>query len=481
MLLFVLTVPLVLAFLPFLIKNHKVTGYINAAGYAVILAGVASIVFNAGTVSYWGFFYVDALSKVFMITIGAVCFTASLYSIGYIEGDLRDKTITLKKAGIYYSLFNLFSFSMLLATAVNNMGMLWVAVELTTLASAFLVGFYNKRESVEAAWKYLIICSAGIALALLGTILMYYTVSAQGNLRNLNWTDVLSVSHRLNPEILKIAFICILAGYGTKAGLAPMHTWLPDAHSQAPAPVSAMLSGVLIKTSLYAILRFAVIVNKACGHGFSNNLFILFGLFSLGLSSAFILVQKDIKRLLAYHSIEHIGIIAVGIGIGGAAGLYGALLHVFNHALTKALMFFGAGNIVRKYGSHNMHRIKGVLQSMPFAGFIIILAVFALGGSPPFSIFISEMIILFAGFNAGSYLTSGLFLLFIAVIFGALVQHYCKMIFGPKPADMPVSSSPYFERASFVFLFIFIVVLGLNIPQGFNRLLTDAAGILKGM
>ena len=200
------------------------------------------------------------------------------------------------------------------------------------------MGFYNTKKSVEAAWKYVIICSVGLTFALFGTILFYYAASSHG-LRSLNWTDMMAAAPALDPRILKVAFLFIIAGYGTKAGFAPMHTWLPDAHSQAPAPISAMLSGVLIKTSIFAILRFAVILNKSTAAGFTGHLFIVFGAVSLVVAAGFVLVQKDIKRLLAYSSIEHVGIIAMGFGFGGPLGSLGALFHIFNHAVTKSAMF----------------------------------------------------------------------------------------------------------------------------------------------
>ena len=268
---FILGIPIFLSALTFLVKRQKAVGIVNAIGYLAVLLFSAilfkQVVFLKATFSFFGFIYLDALSAFFIFVTSVVAFAVALYSIGYIKKDISRGIISERKAKIYYVLFNLFCSSMFFVPAVNNLGMLWVAIEMTTLISGFLVGFYNTKESVEAAWKYIIICSVGIILALLGTILFSYAFSMSGLSKSLNWSDMVPVAHILDKNILKIAFIFILVGYGTKAGLAPMHTWLPDAHSQAVAPISALLSGVLLKTSLYAILRFGIIVIKGVSYG----------------------------------------------------------------------------------------------------------------------------------------------------------------------------------------------------------------------
>jgi len=476
-----LTVPLMLSLISLFNRRSKASGIINAAGYAVILLCALRLTAAPAPVALFNFLYADALSVYFILVIAVINFASALYSIGYIEDDRRRNIISARKSSIYYMLFNLFSFTMFLVPMLNNLGMVWVAIELTTLTSAFLVGFYNDKQSVEAAWKYVVVCSVGIALALFGTILFYYTASLHGGVRSLNWTDIVAVASKLDPQIVKIAFIFILVGYGTKAGLAPMHTWLPDAHSQALAPISALLSGVLLKTSVYAILRFVIVVNKTVGPHYTGNLLTIIGLLSMGIAAGFILVQKDIKRLLAYSSIEHVGVIAVGLGLGGPAGCFGALLHVFNHAATKSLMFFGAGKIVKTYGTHNMRKIRGVIQAMPFVGFFVILGAFALGGSPPFSLFVSEIIILTSGFTQGAYLSSVLFLVFAVVVFGGLIFQFSRVIFDRKPDEVPVVAEPLTGKLSFLFLFALIAVLGLIIPAPLNRIITKAVEVINGI
>lgn len=462
---FILGIPLFLALGALIIKRDRAIGLVNSIGYLLVL--LFSLVLLKRTlssgpaISFFGFIYLDALSAFFIFVISVVAFASALYSIGYIRKDIERGMISAGKAKIYYLLFNLFCFSMFFVPAVNNLGMLWVAIEMTTLISAFLVGFYNKKESVEAAWKYIIICSVGIIFALLGTILFSYAFSVSGLSKSLNWSDMVPVAHILDKNILKIAFIFILVGYGTKAGLAPMHTWLPDAHSQAVAPISALLSGVLLKTAIYAILRFGIIVIHGVGFQYFGNLMILFGVISLIISSSFILVQKDLKRLLAYSSIEHIGIISIGFGLGAPLAIGGALLHVFNHAVTKSLMFFGAGNIVSVYKKHNMNAIRGVIKVLPFTGIMMLIGVFALTGFPPFSIFFSEIMIIIAAFTKGAYLFAAILLLFLAVIFGAFIHHFGKMLFGNLPKGMVQMGEPLSGKLAFLFLTLLICIAGI--------------------
>ena len=464
---FILGIPLLLALTTLLIKRQKILGIVNCIGYLVVLFSsiilLGKIVLSKSTVSLLNFIYMDTLSAFFILVTSIVSFSVALYSIGYINKDVERGIISERKGRIYYLLFNLFCCSMFLVPAVNNLGILWVAIEMTTLISAFLVGFYNTKKSVEAAWKYIIICSVGIIFALLGTILFSYAFSISGLEKSLNWSAMEPVAHILDKNILKIAFIFILVGYGTKAGLAPMHTWLPDAHSQAVAPISALLSGVLLKTALYAILRFGIIVIHGVGFGYFSHLMILFGVISLIISGGFILVQKDLKRLLAYSSIEHIGIISIGFGIGAPVAIIGSLLHVFNHAVTKSLMFFGAGNIVSVYKKHNMNSIRGVMKVMPFTGVMVFLGVFAIAGFPPFSLFISEFMILIGAFTNNSYLVAAVLLLSLAVIFGAFIYHFGKMLFGNIPKEMIVTKEPLSSKLAFLFLLFLIFIPGIGL------------------
>jgi len=480
----ILGIPLLLAVGAFFVKGERLFGIINCLGYFVALCAsiilFKEIVFAGHIGVFSNFIYLDLLSVVFIVVISVVAFAAALYSITYIRKDIEQKTISGRKARFYYLLSNLFCFFMFLVPSMNNLGMLWVAIEMTTLVSAFLVGFYNSKESVEAAWKYIIICSVGIIFALLGTILFSYAFSISGLSKSLNWSDMTPVAHILDKNILKIAFIFILVGYGTKAGLAPMHTWLPDAHSQAVAPISALLSGVLLKTAIYAILRFGIIIIKSGEFAYFTHLMILFGSISLVISSGFILVQKDLKRLLAYSSIEHIGIISIGFGLGSPLAIAGATLHVFNHAVTKSLMFFGAGNIVSFYKKHNMNAIKGVIKVLPFTGIMVLLGCFALTGFPPFSIFISEIMIITAAFSNGSYFIAGLLLIILSVIFGSFIYHFSKILFGNLPKGASTQGEPLSGKLAFLFLFFLICGLGVVLIFKYKDLLWLAQRLLQG-
>ncbi|OGC05006.1 hypothetical protein A2276_03535 [candidate division WOR-1 bacterium RIFOXYA12_FULL_43_27] len=474
----ILAVPLILSAAGLFVKKNEGLANLNCLGY--LLSLIFSISAGYRFLSAPGSLSVDGLSLFFVFTISTVAFAAALYSGGYIEHEISRNLITKEKARLYYPLFNLFVFAMLLVTTVNNLGLMWVAIEITTLVSAFLVGFHNNKNSVEAAWKYIIICSVGITLALLGTILFSYAFVFSTGAKSLNWTELFSAASRLNPEIVKIAFIFIIIGYGTKAGLAPMHTWLPDAHSQALSPISALLSGVLLKTSIYAILRYGLIADKCLGGSYVSHLLILFGMLSLLVSAGLVLVQKDIKRLLAYSSIEHIGIIALGFGIGGPIGTYGALLHMFNHAVTKSLLFFGVGNIVNVYGSRNIRSIRGALRALPFSGLMVTAGIFALAGFPPFSIFFSEMMILLAAFSRGYAVLGCAMLFFIVIIFGAVIYYFSQVLFGEKPKNIVPYKEPLPGRLAFLFLLVFILVSGWAVPVLLDGLIRSVL-ILKGI
>lgn len=291
---------------------------------------------------------------------------------------------------------------------------------------------------------------------------------------------MLAGAHLFNPKVVKIALLFIIVGYGTKAGLAPMHNWLPDAHSQALSPISGLLSGVLLKISLYAILRFVILANVCVGYEYGAKLFILFGLCSIAIASSFILVQKDLKRLLAYSSVENIGLVSLGFGFGPFGGVFAGLLHIFNHAVTKAFMFFCAGNVVRAYGTSNMNKMQGVIQAMPFTGTAMFLGVFALVGMPPFSIFISKLSILIAAFQGKYYFISAFMLICIALAFAGLLYYISKVILGNKPQTIPPQKESLSTKAALLFLGIFMLGFGLKLPQAFLDLLINCQKLILG-
>jgi len=431
-----------------------------------------------------GLLYADALSAYLVLIVSAIGMVSSLYSIGYIGHEFSKGVFSLAKLREYYFLLNLFLFTMLLAAVANNLGVLWVAIEGTTLASAFLVGFYDREASVEAAWKYLIVGSVGITFALLGTVLVYFSALAVFKTAGgtLNWTDLVnpSVAGQLNPQILKLAFIFILVGYGTKAGLAPMHTWLPDAHSQAPTPISALLSGVLINAAMYAILRFHHLMGVSpVGPDFSSRLLLIFGLFSVGIAIPFLLVQRDYKRLLAYSSMKHMGLIATGVGLSAPLAIYGALLHALNHALAKAMIFMCAGNLLLKYQTKEISIVKGAIKVMPATGVLLLLGTLAITGAPPFNLFISEFLILSGSFSSKNFLVGGLILLFIVAAFAGLLQHLNQMAFGAPKDHLPSGAENLAGLLPPAMLLLLLLLLGVYIPSPLHELLQQAVKLVR--
>lgn len=481
----ILSVPLILSILALLPIRSKWMMHLTWMGYLLGLLLDLSLIYqfiSRGTpINLFNLIYADALSVFFVLIISIVSFAGALYSQGFMAQELKRGMLTDRKLRIYYLLYNLFVFSMLMVTVVNNLGLMWVAIEITTLVSTFLVGFYNTKHSVEAAWKYIIICSVGIILALIGTILFSYALLLSSGTRSLNWTEMMANAALMDKNLIKIAFVFIVVGYGTKAGLAPMHTWLPDAHSQAVSPVSALLSGLLLKTAFFSIIRFAMIAAKSVGPQYVSHILLPIGLISLAVAAGLILVQKDIKRLLAYSSIEHIGLIAFGFGVGGEVGIYGVLLHIFNHAMTKSLLFFGAGNIVSAYGKHKINQVRGVISVLPFTGILFLLGTFAISGLPPFSLFRSEMLILLAAFMKRSILPASLALLFIIVVFAAMIYHFAEMLFGKKPTDLPEAKEPPATLFAMFLVFIVICIMGFVVPGPINKLILMSVDIIKGI
>lgn len=432
-----------------------------------------------------GWLYADALSAVTLLVIAFVSFTAALASVGYLREDMREINTeqgqALRQMKRYYMLFHLFIFSMLIVPVSNSLGVMWIAVEGTTLASLFLVSFYGTGESLEAAWKYVIIGSVGLALALFGTILTYYSaVQILGTSYDFNWSVLAPVVGHLNPNVMRLALLFIIVGYGTKAGLAPMHTWLPDAHSEAPSPISALLSGVLLNCAMYAILRYYALAIPSLGHVYPTMLLLTFGLLSLVIATLMMFQQRDYKRLLAYSSIEHMGIIALGIAFGGPLGLLGALLQIINHAVTKSMMFFASGQVLLKYKTKSIGRVSGIIKIMPATGTLLLVGGLALTGSPPFGVFISEFTILSAGFRQGYTPEAIAMLVLMALIFISVLFYLNKMVFGKVSTVEKAGEVSLLNIAAMGLSAVVIVLFGFFIPSPLNTLLHQAAFVLGG-
>ncbi|MBI0584575.1 MAG: hydrogenase 4 subunit F [Methanomassiliicoccus sp.] len=480
-----LIVPLLTAALCYLLGRRPWVEAASVGGSAATLA-VASylsyLVFTDGILDE-GLLYMDAFSAYVLMLVSFVGLLAAVYSVPYLGMENREKEVGDLKLRNYYVFFQLFVFTMLLVCVSNNLGIMWIAIEGTTLASAYLVGLYDRDTSVEAAWKYLVICSVGITLALLGIIIVYASsIQVLGESSSaLDWSTLMGVAGSLDPGLLKIAFIFVLVGYGTKVGLAPMHTWLPDAHSQAPTPVSALLSGVLLNCAMYGILRFHLIVSgSSLGPGFSGGLLLLFGLISLATAAAYIILSKDYKRMLAYSSIEHMGIIAIGFGFGGFWGVFGALFHMLNHALTKTLMFFGAGNILQRTGTKEIDRVRGLIRVLPVTGALFLGGALAITGCPPFSLFLSEFMVLAGGLASGDYLAASIYLILIVTVFAAFMYHVGRMVFGePSPAGDERESNKA-GLVIMVLLLASILVLGLYVPSFLDDVLQQIVRLFTG-
>ena len=460
--------------------------FIGTACTLILVCVIAAQVLHAGHVSgLANWLYADALSAVTLLVIVFVSFTAGLYSIGYLRVDMREQDVTtgdgLRQVRRYYVLFHLFVFSMLVAPISNSLGVLWIAIEGTTLASLFLVSFYGTREALEAAWKYVIIGSVGIALALCGTILAYYSaVQVLGTGYDLNWSLLAPVAARLNPGVMRLALLFIVVGYGTKAGLAPMHTWLPDAHSEAPSPISALLSGVLLNCAMYGILRYYALGTPSLGRSYPTALLLGFGLLSLLVAALLLFHQRDYKRMLAYSSVEHMGIIALGVAFGGALGFYGALLQILNHAITKSLMFFASGQVLLKYETKSINRVSGIMKLMPVTGTLLLIGGLALTGSPPFGVFISELSILSAGFRQGYALVAIATFVLIALIFVSILSSVLPMVFGKEQPTLKTGEVSSLSLIAMGISVLFVVGLGVFIPSPLNTLLHQAAAVLEG-
>jgi hydrogenase-4 component F len=488
--LLLLLIPIITAALCYFSNNRRTIEYINLIGTATM--AVVSIFLISTSLSepiffFRGMFFIDALSAYILSIVILVSVAVAIYSVDYMGREFKDGLINLKDIRYFYALLHLFIFTMLLAVVSNNIAIFWMAIESTTIVSSLLVGFYKDRASVEAAWKYIILCTVSLVFGLLGIFIIYYASSTvlvgEGTL---NWTELREIAHEMNPETIKLAFLFILVGYGAKAGFAPIHNWLPDAHSQAPTPVSALLSGVLIKCAFLGIIRFVIIGNECLGLSYCGNLLMLFGLVSMGVASAFILVQNNFKRLLAYSSIEHIGIIAIGMGIGGFWGIYGSLLHMLNHAIVKPLLFFTTGEVKLKYHTTAIDKVRGAMVVLPIAGTVMLIGALAIAGSPPFNIFLSEYTILKAAVDGGNWVTFSLFIIFATIIFAGLLRNFGSMVFGKPNIDHEQENEKIAKKGNKMGLGIIIVmavimlVLGLYIPGFLNEMLNSSVKIITG-
>lgn len=425
-----------------------------------------------------GWFFIDSFN-VFLVALTAfVAFTTALFSRPYMRIEAEHGKLNAQRLRLYHASYQIFIGAMLLALTTNNMGILWVAMEAATLATVLLVSLYRTPASLEAAWKYFILCGVGIALALFGTILLYFAaekVLGSGGTALL-WTHLNGVKTELEPTVLQLAFVFLLVGYGTKVGLAPLHSWLPDAHAEGPTPVSAVLSGLLLNVALYAVMRSKVLVDGALGTELAGDLMMGFGLFSVVLAAFLIKRQTDVKRMFAYSSIEHMGLITFAFGMGGAVANFAALLHMTMHSLTKSAIFFAVGHATQTAGTQLMDGIRGLIRTNPTIGWGMMLGTVAILGVPPFGVFASEFLIITTAMHEHPWATPFL-LLALGVAFASIFGKVQPMVFG----ETELSKLPYQPALTPVFLHLgLVLMLGLFIPRYLADWYRQAAQLLGG-
>jgi len=446
----------------------------------VALGTIVWQVYEHGVLRAGRYLRADALSSFFLVNIAFISGLVLVYASGYLRHTGEGR---FSSPRWFYALVFLFLFTMVSVCLSANLGLLWIMMEGTTLASALLVGFYNTEGAVEAGWKYLMVCTVGIAFALFGTIVLYLAAVKAGMnpAAALDWVSLMDAAPRMgfDPHLVKLAFIFVIVGYGTKIGFVPMHSWLPDAHAEAPTPISALLSAVLLNCAMYALMRYDTIASRAVGPVFPHTLLLIFGLTSMVVAGLLILVQRNLKRLMAYSSVEHMGIIAIGLGLGGPLGLFGALLHVFNHAVGKSLLFFSAGNVRQNFGTLRMDSVSGMARTLPQTSAALVLGSLAIVGLPPFSLFVSEFAILSEAFTEAHYAVAAVFLAVLSVVFGGFAYHLLRLLCGEPnrvPANGKLIPSEYIVMGIAAFCLLFF---GTRIPHVFTVVLQRAMAVLR--
>lgn len=424
-------------------------------------------------------FFIDAFN-VFLVTLTAfVGLTTSLFSQPYMRIEAEHGRVSVRQLRLFHSMYQLFMATMLIALTTNNMGLMWVALEAATLSTVLLVTLYRTPASLEAGWKYFILCGVGIAQALFGTILLYFAaekILGSEGVSALLWTQLDGVKTQLEPAVLSLAFVFLLVGYGTKVGLAPLHNWLPDAHAEGPTPISAVLSGLLLNVAMYAVVRCKILVEGSLQSNLPGRMLMGFGLLSVVLAALFLWRQRDIKRLFAYSSIEHMGIITFAFGMGGPVANFAALLHMTVHSLTKSAIFFAVGHAAQKAGSQLMDDIRGLITLSPTVGWGLMIGSLAILGMPPFGVFASEFLILTTAMKQQPWATP-ILLLALGVAFAAIFGRVQPMVFGATTAKRlphPPALIPVFTHLGLV------LMLGIFIPPWLADWYRAAARLIGG-
>ncbi len=477
MILTLVLVPLLTALLVFLLPVKKTrfmeAGAIIAAGIELAIAlRIVSLIALGKPIDGTSALALDALSGYLTLIIALVGFFVSLYSVGYLRTEVRKGIIGPRRVRQFFILLELFLFAMYLAVATANPIITWIAIEATTLATVFLISFYNKPTATEAAWKYLILNSIGLLTGLLGTMLFLALVENRSAATD--WTNLVASAGSLTPEAAKIAFVFILVGYGTKVGLAPLHAWLPDAHSKAPSPISALLSGVLLNVALFAVLRWKHVTDIALGSDqFTGGLLVFFGTLSVFLAAFIIFIQKNYKRLLAYSSIEHMGLIAIGLGLGGV-GTAAGIFHMLYHALAKSMLFLLAGNVFLRYSSTKLKKVSGIIEALPLSGPLFFAGIFILSGLPPFALFATKLGILSAAIAFSPWLAGGL-IFALGVMFFGFFRFATRIAYGPVSEGVERGEAHFLTRFPVAMLFATLLVLSWHVPEPIHTLVAAVA------
>lgn len=480
-----LAIPALAVLLLALIGHRRTSGLVNVLLCATTLAAslaVALTVFADGAwTSAGGLWHVDAFNVYLLALTSFVSFTTAIFSRAYMAHECEIGRVTPRRMRLYHASYQGFLFTMLLALSTNNLGVLWVAMEGATLSSVLLVSLYRTPESIEAAWKYFILCGVGIAQALFGTVLLYSAgVDIAGGEQSLQWTYLYAHAAELTPAAIGIAFIFLLVGYGTKVGLVPLHNWLPDAHSEGPTPMSAVLSGLLLNVALYALVRLKMVADQALAGtaqaSMAGLLMMGFGLLSFVVAGLFLHRQRDIKRLFSYSSIEHMGLMTFAFGLGGALATFGALLHMTVHSLTKSAIFVTVGHASQIAGSQRLDRIRGLMSTNPAVGWGLLIGTAAIAGFPPFGIFTSEFLLLSATMQIHPWLTP-LLLVGLVIAFAGLFRAIQPVVYGAPPEQahaVRVNMWPVIIHGALV------LWLGLAIPGALASWFDQATYLISG-
>lgn len=451
---------------------------INAAAFAASLA-LALNVFEQGPILSPGkLLYIDAFNVYLVVLTAFVGLTTAIFSRPYMLHEMDARRLGRRRLRLYHAMYQGFMFAMFAALTTNNIGILWVAMEGATLATVLLVSLYRTPESVEAAWKYFILCGVGIAQALFGTVLMYFAAERliPDTEEALLWNTLYPVAGQLDPTVLALAFVFLLVGYGTKVGLVPLHQWLPDAHSEGPTPVSAILSGLLLNIALYALVRVKMIVDGALASDLAGYLMMAFGMLSFVVASLFLHRQRDIKRMYSYSSIEHMGLMTFAFGIGAPLATFAALLHMTVHSLAKSAIFVTVGHAAQIAGTQSIEKIRGLIRTQPSVGWGLLAGTVAIAGFPPFGLFVSEFLVLTATMKSWPWLALPL-LAGLGIAFAGLFRHLHPMVYG----DPPLGQKPVAANMLPVMVHLLLVLwLGLAIPAFLAEWFNQATRLIAG-